>query len=227
MSWTSNFLGAILVLQLRQMDSKTLKIGALIPWTGSWPAGPRMASAILVAKDHIESHNLIPGYNLTYVWQDDMCSAGPSLRGISDLWVEKPSVDVYIGPACSVGCVPGAFLAAHWNIPMISYGCGDAELSNKRQYPTFTRTVGPYTQSGRFFAKIMEEYNWHRLAILASTEQVWSQIASFVKEDMDASRASGKKIQVSYFQTFNQNLTTDSSFKNMLRSARSRAHSKL
>ena len=186
-----------------------------------------MASALLVAIDYVNSHHLVPNYNLTYVWRDDMCSIGASLRGISDFRVAvKPPVDVYIGPACSVGCVPGAFLASHWNIPMISYGCGDAELSDKDQYPTFTRTVGTYIQSGKFFVKIMQEYNWHQVAILASTEQVWTQIASFIKADVDASSTTNNKLQVSYFQTFSHALTTNSRFKDMLRLARNHAHGK-
>ena len=226
--WRTIFAYIPFVFIIQRLDSKELKIGALIPWNGSWPAGPRMASALLLGLEYVKLHNLIPNYNLTYVWKDDMCSAAASLRGISDLWVAlKPPVDVFVGPACSVGCVPGAHLAAHWNIPMISYGCGDAELSDKNQYPTFTRTVGPYTHSGKFFVKIMQEYNWHQVAILTSTEQIWSQIASFIKEDMEASSTSKNKLQVSYFQTFNHILTTDSRFKDMLRSARTRAHSKL
>ena len=36
-----------------------------------------------------------------------------------------------VGPACNVVCEAGAALAAHWDIPMISYGCALPDLSDK------------------------------------------------------------------------------------------------
>lgn len=201
--------------------SREIRIGALIPWNGTWPVGPRMASALLVAFDTIKYEmNLLPDYNLTYDWRDSECDTGATLRSMADLHAEKPAIHAFIGPVCSVGCMPGGYLAAHWDNPMISYGCGESTLSDKLQYPTFVRTVGTYAQTGKFFLKIMEKYQWNRVAILSSTESIWSQVASFVKDEIDGDDA------VSYFHVFSPGVTTDEQFKSMLRSAREVAHGK-
>lgn len=200
--------------------SKDIRIGALIPWNGSWPAGPRLASAIIVAIDKVRDLNLLPGYNLTYIWRDSFCQIGPSLRAVADLRGLKPSIDVFIGPACSMGCMSSGFLAAHWDLPMISYGCIDEDLSDKSTYPTFVRTVGPFSQSGNLLLLLMEQYGWNRVAILTSTEPVWSQLASLAKGIID----SKPKLEVSYFESFSPDFTSDVQYRRMIQSARKKAH---
>ena len=202
-----------------------IRIGALIPWNGTWPVGPRMASALLVAFDTIKNKmNLLPDHNLTYIWRDSKCDTGATLRAVADFHINEPGVHAFIGPGCSVGCLPAGYLAAHWNNPMISFACAESTLSNKHQYPTFVRTVATYGHSGKFFLEIMKKYEWNRVAILFSTESVWSQVASFVKSEIDAAKDSG--LSVSYFQVFSPSVTNDAQFQNMLRSAREVAHGK-
>lgn len=180
-----------------------------------------MASALLVAFDTIKDRlKLLPDHNLTYVWKDSECDTGATLRALADLQTRKPGIHAFIGPGCSIGCVPGGYLAAHWNKPMISFGCGESTLSDKIQYPTFIRTVGTYAQSGKFFLEIMKKYQWSQVAILSSTESLWSQVASFVKDEIDATSG----FIVSYFHVFGTGVTTDEQFKSMLRSAREVAH---
>ena len=182
-----------------------------------------MASALLVAFDTIKDRlKLLPDHNLTYVWKDSECDTGATLRALADLQTSKPGIHAFIGPGCSIGCVPGGYLAAHWNKPMISFGCGESTLSDKIQYPTFIRTVGTYAQSGKFFLEIMKKYQWSQVAILSSTESLWSQVASFVKDEIDATSG----FIVSYFHVFGTGVTTDEQFKSMLRSAREVAHGK-
>ena len=205
----------------RPSTSREIRLGALIVWNGTWPVGPRMASALLVAFDTIRNElNLLPDYNLTYYWQDSECDTGATLRSMVDLQAKNPPIHAFIGPGCSVGCMPGGYLAAHWDKPMISFACGESTLSDKEKYPTFIRTVGTFAQSGKFFLKIMEKYKWDRVGILASTESLWSQVANFVRDEIDGSTA----LTVSYFHVFSPGVTTDEQFKNMLRSAREVAH---
>lgn len=209
----------------RLATSNEIRLAALIPWNGTWPIGPRMASALLVAFDTIKNDmNLLPDHNLTYYWRDSECDTGATLRSMADLQAKKPPVHAFIGPSCSVGCMPGGYLAAHWDNPMISFGCGEATLSDKVEYPTFVRTVGTYAQTGKFFLKIMGKYNWDRVAILSSTESLWSQVASFVKDEIDNTKS--KEYIVSYFQVFSPGVTTDEQLKSMFLSAREVAHGK-
>lgn len=200
-----------------------IKIGALIPWNGSWQAGPRMASALLVGFDTVQNKmNLLQDYNLTYSWKDSECNPGATLRALADFQTNEPDIHAYIGPGCSVGCVPGGFLAAYWNIPMISFGCIESTLSDKLKYPTFVRTVGTYHQSGHLFLEVMKQFMWKEVAILSSTESLWSQVASFMKNEISRNRG----FKVSYFHVFTPGITTDDQFKAILRSARQVAHGK-
>ena len=215
------------LLHCQPSKSRELRIGALIPWNGTWRVGPRMASGLLVAFDTIKNKlNLLPSYNLSYVWKDSQCDAGASLRAIADLRLVKPAIDAFIGPGCSVGCVPGGYLAAHWNIPMISFGCVELTLSNKQQYQTFVRTVGNYAQMGRFYVSIMKKYNWKRVAVLTSSESLWTQVGSLVRAKIEAAGDEGYRGTVSYFQVFSPGITTDEQFKSMLRSAGDIAYGK-
>ena len=69
-------------------------------------------------------------------------------------------------------------LAAAWQTPMISYACANTELSDKTKFPTFARTLGPYTEIGHFVDAIMIRYSWTRLTIMTSNEHVWHVTSS-------------------------------------------------
>ena len=84
------------------------------------------------------------------------------------------------GPACDSICEPGAILAAEWGVPMISYSCASSVMSNKRMYPTFARTVAPYTDVAPFVAAIMSLYDWTRIGIITSSEHVWQITANAI-----------------------------------------------
>lgn len=218
----------ILVIFLRShtIHSKEIRLGAMIPWTGTWPGGPRMASAIIIAIDEVKKRNILPGYNITYLWRDTKCQAGPTLNAVADFCSSKPRVDAFIGSACSIGCVPSAHLAAHWNIPICSYGCNDDTLSDKNTYPTFARTVSSISKAtGVIFVHLMQRYKWDRVAMLATTETMYAQVAIGAKEVIETEGKDGKsEYKVSYFQSFTPSVMTDSRYKMMLKSARERAH---
>lgn len=218
----------VMLLQLQTLAAKEIRLGALIPWNGTWPAGPRMASAILIAIDKVKEMNLLPGYNISYVWRDSQCQTGPTLKAVADMWSAVPRVDTFIGSACSIGCVPCAHLAAHWNIPVISYGCNDDSLSDKTLYPTFARTVSSISKvSGDFVLRLMKRFKWDRIALFTSTETVFSQIASRIKEVIETEGNAGEsQYEVSYFQSFTPSVMTDSRYKIMLESAKKKANSK-
>ena len=62
-------------------NEKEVKIGVLLPMTGYWPIGKTSASAITIAVDRInEDQTLLPGYNMTFLWNDSMCLAAEGLN---------------------------------------------------------------------------------------------------------------------------------------------------
>ena len=203
---------------------RDIKMGIFLPFTGSWPGGPKMASAILIAMDKVNNDtSWLQGHKLTYVLKDSKCEAKSSLAILVDYYtVETPKVDVYIGPGCSVACVPGAYIAAHWNIPMISWGCTASVLSDKTLYPYFVRTAGTYTGLGELLRAFLTQYKWDRIGIMASTETVFSEIGNTAKVTLEKD----EKFQVPFFGSFDPGATDLYKLKSMVRSMATKARGK-
>ena len=202
--------------------TKEIKLGVSIPWSGTnWDAGPRFASGILIALDRINNDPyFLPGLNLTFEWKDSKCEESASLTAAVDLFAKTtPTVHALIGPACSGGCKAVAYLANHWNLPIISYGCGSEEFSDKKSFPTFARTVGVYSKSGDIIVSLMKWYKWDRIAILTSTSFLWASITDGVRTDVEKN---GMKI--SFYQNFNEETVTDAQLENLFTKASKKAH---
>ena len=199
-------------------------MGVFLPFTGSWPGGPKMASAILIAMDTVnnDSHWL-KGHRLTYVVKDSQCSAKYSLPVLVDYYTEEnPKVDVYIGPGCSVACIPGAYIAQHWNIPMISWGCVATVLSDKNLYPYFVRTAGTFTGLGDLLRALLEHYNWDRIGMLISTQTIFSEIGNSAKVKIEKDG----KYSVPFFGSFDPSTTDMFKIRSMVKSMASKARGK-
>ena len=200
-----------------------IKLGVSIPWSGTnWDAGPRFASGILIALDRINNDPyFLPGLKLTFEWKDSKCEESASLTAAVDLFAKTtPTVHALIGPACSGGCKAVAYLANHWNLPIISYGCGSEELSDKKSFPTFARTVGVYSKSGDIFVRLMKLYNWDRIAIITPTAFVWTSIMRGVRKEVEKNG-----LKIGFYQNFNDATVTDASLKDMFLTAKQKAHS--
>ncbi|XP_077977730.1 atrial natriuretic peptide receptor 2-like [Glandiceps talaboti] len=202
------FTGLIFSLSMLNCDGQDddIVLGLMIPWTGSWPVGRRIASAFLVALDEINnSTSILPNRTISFVWNDTQCNAMEGLREVVDLWTHVKPLHAIIGPGCDIVCEPAALLASAWAIPMISWGCEVSTLSNKDEYPTFARTVGPYPKTGPMFVATMNYFNWKRIAILASTEHTWQLASHAIKLDLEDA---GIHVVVFYqFEPGNEHIT--------------------
>lgn len=217
---TSLLLGSVLCLCLSH--ARDIKMGIFLPVTGSWVGGPSMASAILLAIDKVNNDiYLLKGHNLTYVVRDSQCAAKRSLEILIDYYQETPRVDVYIGPGCSVACIPGAYIAEHWNIPMISWGCTATELSDRTKFPYFVRTVGTYADLGIILRFFLTQHKWDRLGIMTTTETHFSEIGNSAKITLEK----GGKFLVPFFGSFDTG-AEDFKLKSMIRSMASKARGK-
>ncbi|CAH3159682.1 unnamed protein product [Porites lobata] len=166
-----------------------VKIGVLLPMTGYWPIGKTSASAITIAVDRINRNpNLLPGYNMTFLWNDSMCLAAEGLNQAVEFKIS--GVDAIIGDGCDIICEPAAILAASWNLPMVSWGCESSKLSEKTIYPSFARTVGSFSKMGDLFLSVFQYFHWNSIGILASTESIWQLAMTglmkvFLQNDID------------------------------------------
>lgn len=166
-------------------DSK-LNIGLLLPYSdnGGWNVGTKIGSAIIVGINKVRSENILPSYDLDYVWRDTKCSAKDGLTAAMDIWSNLTDVDVFIGGGCSVVCEPVALVSAVWNLPHISWGCNSADLSDKSKYPTFSRTVGPWVSLAPMMGDLIGTFGWSRAGILATTENIMQLTANAFRDEL-------------------------------------------
>ncbi|KAJ8031037.1 Atrial natriuretic peptide receptor 1 [Holothuria leucospilota] len=185
-------------INIKGLEDEKITLAVLMPFTGSRPLGKTIAGAIPLAVEDVNINpTLLQNKTLDFVWNDTECNARAGLTEAVNFWRYQEPFHAIIGGACSIVCEPVGLLAASWNIPMVSWGCSSFILSNKEDYPTFGRTVGPYSKVNPMLLSVMREYDWTRIAILTSSENVWQltshSLSNFFKEN---------NITVAYFATF-------------------------
>ena len=101
-----------------------VKLGLLIPFkqttrlSNSFHRGEFYASAMSIAVDDINRRpDLLPGQNVTFIWNDTRCEEFTTLQSI--VYQLNEGVTAFIGPGCS--CNTSARMAASFNKTMISY----------------------------------------------------------------------------------------------------------
>ncbi|XP_065672659.1 atrial natriuretic peptide receptor 1 isoform X4 [Hydra vulgaris] len=200
----------VIVLCIKFIVCKNLTIGLFLPWTGSWAVGNKFAGAATVAINDINNNtNVLKNYKLYIAWKDCMCNAIQSVGKTADFQTEefngKKGVDVYIGPYCSDGCTPSGLLAAYFKKPMISYSCTSQDLSEKKLYPTFARTVmearsSPITFYEKF-ALLMSEFRWKRITLIVSQKAAWVSLKQVVYEKLTEK---GNTVEFQHFNDDNK-----------------------
>ena len=202
---------------------QSIKLGVALPWSGGeWNVAHRFASGISIAvKDINRDSSLLKGYNVSFVWNNSKCNEKGALKAIVDMYLLE-KVNAIIGPACSDGCKLAAILAEHWNIPMVSYGCAASYLSQRKVYPNFARTVGVYGDSGRVIVKLMLNFNWKKLSIITPSSGIWMDIMNGVRKGIEHV----EELELSYFETFDEQFVSDAFLQQSLLAARKKSHSK-
>ena len=107
------------------------------------------------------------------------------------MWAKVEDLDAFIGPGCSVACEPVGLLAAAWKIPLVSWAASSATLSNKDAYPTFTRVEATWLDLAPVFDSLTDVFNWSRIGIITTQEDVYRLTAIAIMEEM---QKSGKKV---------------------------------
>ena len=174
-----------------------ISLGVLLPMTGRWPIGTRIAAAVPMAiHDVMNDSSLLPGYNITYKIVDSSCEPEKGLRAM----VGFQSVDLFIGPACSVVTEPAALLAKIWNKPIVTYAASSNKFINKAVYSTLS-TITAYARRSerytpKFVLQILKAFNWTIFAILSSSEVEWKTMAVKIRSEVEPD------VKVSLFENY-------------------------
>ena len=166
--------------------NNTLTLAYSIPWERGWVIGPLLGSAIIPGIEEVHRRQLLPGYDIEWVWADSYCEPRRGMLNMVNMWKSVEDLDGIIGGGCSVVCQPIALLAAAWNIPVVSWGCGSASLSDKATYPTFTRPVNNLVNMGPIFQALSATLGWNRVAVLTTPQDIWKKTGESIKKSMEA-----------------------------------------
>ena len=76
-------------------------------------------------------------------------------------------------------------MAAVWQLPMISWACNSALLSDKQLYPTLTRISNPDTFVSPVMNGMFDEFNWKQKIVIVrevSPNYIW--LANAIEGDL-------------------------------------------
>ncbi len=165
--------------------NNTFTLGYSIPWERGWHIGGIIGSAIVLGIREVHRRQLLPGYEIEWIWRDSHCEPGRGLAIAVDMWASVEDLDGIIGDGCSVVCKQQGLLAAAWGIPVVSWACHSDELSDKSNYPTFSRSDGTMLSWAPAFDALAQFLGWNKVAILTTDESVYFFAAKATKEFME------------------------------------------
>jgi hypothetical protein len=167
----------------------SLRIGVSHPDLGTaGPAGETVAPALLAALSEISTRELLSNHDIEWAWFDTQCDAefAPMLDDFLSLY----DVDVLVGPACSVTALsmlegykfrPGD---PSFAIPTLSWGAASPVLSNKDEFPTFSRLVPSYSSHNKALLNIINSYEIERVAKISYFDGLWDATAKGLGNDL-------------------------------------------
>ena len=83
--------------QLCCVADQPIRLGILLPLSGSWDIGSQIAGVAALAVEQVNADSLLlPGRVLEYSWADSGCSAKMGLRAIAKL-MSQSEIDAVIG----------------------------------------------------------------------------------------------------------------------------------
>ena len=155
--------------------------------------------SMLFAIDEINSDpTVLPGVKLGYAIYDSCNNADFGLQSALDIVREPeilpaPPAKISVNEAASCHCkkasnsslvigvvgdaasssstrIASVLGARSWSVGQISYSSTSTDLSNKKYYPSFLRTIPPDNFQAMFIRDILRKFNWTYVSVVASDD---------------------------------------------------------
>ncbi|XP_012349209.1 gamma-aminobutyric acid type B receptor subunit 1 isoform X2 [Apis florea] len=161
-----------------------LHIGGIFPigGKGGWQGGQACMPAVNLALDDVNHNkNLLPGFILKLHSNDSQCEPGLGASVMYNLLYYKPHKLMLLA-GCSTVCTTVAEAAKMWHLVVLCYGASSPALSDRNRFPTLFRTHPSATVHNPTRIKLLQKFDWSRVAILQQAEEVFISTV----EDLEA-----------------------------------------
>ncbi|XP_006611611.1 gamma-aminobutyric acid type B receptor subunit 1 isoform X3 [Apis laboriosa] len=152
-----------------------LHIGGIFPigGKGGWQGGQACMPAVNLALDDVNhKKNLLPGFILKLHSNDSQCEPGLGASVMYNLLYYKPHKLMLLA-GCSTVCTTVAEAAKMWHLVVLCYGASSPALSDRNRFPTLFRTHPSATVHNPTRIKLLQKFDWSRVAILQQAEEVF------------------------------------------------------
>ncbi|XP_055645042.1 uncharacterized protein LOC129780610 isoform X2 [Toxorhynchites rutilus septentrionalis] len=169
-------------------EKEDIYIGGIFPLSGLGKPYLGIMPAAVMAQQAINlNETILPNHRLIILKSDGQCRADTVMKTFINYYIRQERMIGVLGPACSDTVEPIAGVSKHFRMAVISYSAEGAFLSDRETYPYFFRTIGENRQYGHVYARLLNQFNWNRVAALTedgqkSTEYI-SHMESLLKEN--------------------------------------------
>uniref|UniRef100_A0A8D8WDP6 Gamma-aminobutyric acid type B receptor subunit 1 n=1 Tax=Cacopsylla melanoneura TaxID=428564 RepID=A0A8D8WDP6_9HEMI len=160
---------------IENSDDNVLHIGGIFPIAGKggWQGGQACEPAAKLALEDVNNAtDLLPGFKLQLHWNDSECEPGLGASVMYNLLYNNPQKLMLLA-GCSTVCTTVAEAAKMWNLVVLCYGASSPALSDRNRFPTLFRTHPSATVHNPTRIKLMQKFEWSRVAILQQAEEVF------------------------------------------------------
>ncbi|XP_070566244.1 gamma-aminobutyric acid type B receptor subunit 2-like [Ptychodera flava] len=151
-------------------EARDLYFAALFPFTSTGEESKiawGVKVAINLALQHVNnSTQILNGYRLNMESYDTKCDMAEGTKALFEAMAEGPPKLMILGGICSDVTAPVAEAVLWWNMIQLSYANTEPFLSEREKYPTFFRTVPSETDFNPAKLKLLDHFNWTRVATI-------------------------------------------------------------
>ncbi|CAH1794616.1 unnamed protein product [Owenia fusiformis] len=195
-----------IILKEIKAQEKIIKLGYLPAMNFKGPARKNAGAFIYALKHFNAETNILPGYKLEYMYNDNKGATLEAISGMTAQYLE--GVDAFIGP--DITCATAAQVAGAWNLPIIAYTCSELMPYNVSLFPTFARTLPSEANVAKSIISLMNNFSWTSFTIIVGNSSELMYAADTLKL-----YARTHQVTINDIVYFNENYELADSIKKM------------